>query len=294
MRNLINCSIICLMIVLSSPTFGQIQIQSEGKAKSNSELKKEVSYIQWFDDGYYFKMADYKCSKFHLYGDNFIIKIYLGKNASEVKQSGAVLQQWFDGAKNDAFIITTNPNGQNVCLYKFNANIYASYGTETHCKATRLQFGADMTAAIAGSSYATPRERDELMANIEFGDYVLTGLCSFKKDFLKSIENFREPGQVTQNYRQEVSVKIGALKKKAKEKGISEGISVQEYNTIIRELTKSDKEIDWVTIDHMNTVITELMKNNSKINTQDFESQLSQQGDINGKIEIFESYYSQL
>lgn len=294
MKSITKLSAICLCITLALPAFCQIQIQSEGKAKSNAEMKKEASYIQWINDGYYFKMLDYKCSKFHLYGDNFIIKVYLGQNANEIKQSGMVLQQWFDGAKNDEFIVTTNPNGQNVCLYKFNANIYASYGNETHCKATRLLFGADMTAALTGGSYATKKERDELMANIEFGNYVLTGLCSFKKDFMKSIDNFREPGQVTQKYRQEVSEKIGDLKKKAREKGIDDSVCMQEYGRIVRELMHSDKEADWTKIDHMNVVLLEIMKNKSKIDKQELEAQLSQQEDVNGKSEVFENFYSQL
>ena len=282
------------LVMASLPVFGQIQIQESGKTKSVAQTEKEASYIQWYDDGYYFKIADYKCSKYRLTGDKFILKIFLGKNANEIKESGAILQQWFDNAKNDEYIYVTNPDGQKVCIYKFNLNMYASYGTEMNCKATRIQFGADMTNALLGGGYTSKKERDELMANVEFGEYVLTGLCSFKKDFIKSINNFKEPGLVTIEYRQKVGEQVAKVKKEARGNEINESVSMQNYNIVVRELMQSDKEKDWTILAHVNGVILEVMKSKSKINIQELESALTENEDVQGKIEVFETYYSQL
>jgi len=287
-------SLMLMLCFVSIMGISQIQIQSEGKTQSFSEAKKEASYIRWHDDGYYFRMLDYECSKYHLSGENFIIKIFLGKNAKEVKESGTIIQQWFNDASNDAFINVTNPNGQKICLYKYNANIYASYGNELRCKAVRIQFGADMAAALTGGAYTSKKGRDELMANIEFGDYTLTGMCSFKKEFMKSIQNFKEPGQVSQKVRQEVTEKIIATKKKAKEQGLEESVCMQNYGIIMRELMRSDKETDWETIVHVNAVVTEVTKHNGKINQAELEAKLEEQEDLSEKIAVFEDFYSVL
>lgn len=126
------------------------------------------------------------------YREQYIIHIYLGKSVEEVQQSAQILQNQFTNADNEAFIYTSNPNADKVCLYKYNANMYASYGTEVNCKTTRITFGADMTQALAGNYAATSAaDRERLMSNLAFGEHVLTGMCSFKKEFLKSIKNFK-------------------------------------------------------------------------------------------------------
>ena len=293
-KNLMLLFSLCLCCIMSIPSYSQIQIQSEGKTKSTSEVKKEVSYIQWYTDGYYFKMLDYKCSKYHLYGDKFIIKIFLGKNANEVQQSGNIIQQWFEKAKNNEYISVKNPDGQGICIYKYNANIYASYGNEDHCKAVRVLYGSDMAAALTGVAYTSAREREELMNNIEFGDYILTGLCSFKNDFMKSITNFREPGQVGEKYRQKITEQISTIKKQVREKELSDKIIVQNYNILVRELMQSNMEKDWNAIEHINTVMLEIMKAKSKINLEEIESKLSEQEEKERKLEIFEEYANSL
>lgn len=291
-KTLLTCFVFLTLVIV--PAFCQIQIQSEGQTKSYSETKKEISYINWHSDGYYFYLCDYKTAKYHLFGDKFTIKIFLGKNAQEVRQSGDILQQWFDGAKNEAFINVTNPNGQKICLYKYNANLYASYGDEMNCKSTRIQYGADITAAVAGVAYTTKAERDELMASIEFGDYILSGLCSFKKEFMKSIKNFKEPGQISQKARQAISEKIGLTRKKAREAGLEESECLESYGLILRELMHSDKEKDWETINHLNCVILDLTTSKSHINQAELEERLKEQEDISGKISVFEEYYTTL
>lgn len=188
-----------LLAFLTMPLFGQLQIESSGQTKTMSEYRKEASYIQWYGDGYYFKIWDYDCSKYKLSGDAYCVMLYLGQNQAEVQQSANILQNWFSNASNEDFIYVTNKNGQRVCVYKYNANIYFSYGTEVNCKATRVQFGADMAAALGGGTYKTKAQRDELMANVEFGEHVLTGIGSFKKEFLKSIKNFKEDEHAVHN-----------------------------------------------------------------------------------------------
>ena len=188
-----------LLAFLTMPVFGQLQIESSGQTKTMSEYRKEASYIQWYGDGYYFKIWDYDCSKYNLSGDAYCVLLYLGQNKEEVQQSANILQNWFSNASNEDFIYVTNKNGQRVCVYKYNANIYFSYGTEVNCKATRVQFGVDVTAALGGGAYKTKAQRDELMANVEFGNHILTGMCSFKKEFLKSIRNFKEDEHAVHN-----------------------------------------------------------------------------------------------
>lgn len=291
MKRTIFALMLCFVSIMS---FSQIQIQSEGKTKSTTEAKKEASYIRWENDGYYFRILDYKCSKFHLNGEKYVIKIYLGKNAQEVQQSGDLIQQWFNKAKNEEFINVSNPDGQGICLYKFNLNLYASYGNEMLCKATRLQFGADMAVALAGGGYATKKERDEFLANVEFGDYVLTGLCSFKSDFMKSIKNFKEPGQVSPKVRQKIAEQITTVKKEIREAGLNESVCMQNYDIIMRELMRSDKESDWTTIDHANSIMLDLTKSRGKINRAELEEKLIEQETISGKIDVFEEFFQYL
>lgn len=184
-----------LLVFISISAFGQIQIQSSGETKTYSEYRKEASHIYWHNDGYYFKVRDYRCEKFKLSGDALCVIVYLGQNQDEVVQSGALINDWFSNASNEDFLYVTNKNGQRVCIYKFNANIYFSYGTEVSCKNTRVEFGTDVAAAFGNSYDQMLRynsQRRELLTNLEFGNYVLTGMCSFKKDFLKSIKNFKD------------------------------------------------------------------------------------------------------
>lgn len=126
------------------------------------------------------------------YREQYIIHIYLGKSVEEVQQSAQILQNWFTNADNEAFIYTSNPNGDKVCLYKYYANMYASYGTEVNCKSTRIIFGTDMMQALAGGYAASAAaDKQRLIDNLAFGEHVLTGLCSFKMEFMKSIKNFK-------------------------------------------------------------------------------------------------------
>jgi len=181
-----------MSLFFTLPLCAQIQLGETEKAKKNSEYNKESSFIRFEDGGYYFRAWDYECSKAHLSGESFIVKLFLGTNYEEVQQSGVLLNNWFSNATNDNFTYVTNPNGNKVCIYKYNSNIYFSYGTEVNCKATRLQYGADLAVALTGGRPSTKTSTDVLMRNVEFGEHVLTGMCSFKKDFMKSIKNFKE------------------------------------------------------------------------------------------------------
>ena len=180
-------------MTLALPVFAQIQIESSSQAKSFKEYRKEACAIAWEEDGYYFRIADYECSKAQIQGEKYIIRVYLGKTVEEVRQSAKTLHDWFRKADNEDFLYTVNPNGDKVCLYKYNANLYASYGTEVNCKATRISYGTDMAIVIMGGNYqaTSAYDRETLVNNLAFGEHTLTGACSFKKDFLKSVKNFK-------------------------------------------------------------------------------------------------------
>lgn len=294
MKSLIRRFILCMSVMFALQVHAQIQIESEGKTQTFSENKKNASYIHWIEDGFYFLMADYECSKYHLFGNKFAIKIFLGKTVKEVQQSGVILSQWFDGAKNENFITVSNPDGQKICLYKYNANLYASYGSEMQCKATRIQYGVDMTAALTGAAYKTKQGRDELMANIEFGDYILTGLCSFSKEFMKSIKNFKEPGQVSPEYRTKIGAQIAETKKVSREKDFGNSIVMQSYDLVVKDLMRSEQENDWKTIEQINSIVLDLLKNKSNISQQELENELSSTESAEEKRQIFERYYQKL
>lgn len=289
-------AVLLLMLATQIPLFAQLQLGESGKAKTLTKAAKEASYIEWIEDGFYFKVADYDCAKYHLYGDNFTVILYLGQNAQEIKQSALTLTHWFENAKNDEFVYTTNKNGQKVCLYKFNANIYMSYGSEVNCRATRVQFGADMAMAIAGglngqaNAYTSKKERDELMANIEFGDRVLTGVCSFKKDFTKSINNFREPGQVDDNYKREIIAEIQKNKKLYSDKGLLESVVYMTCKDYTNQKINSTSEEDWKNIAQLQKLLISLAKGKHAVGIETVESELQTVNTLDEKITILLNY----
>lgn len=184
--------LLCLVACMAATNlFAQIQIVSGGTTKAESEVIKASGYISWRGDGYYFKVQDYVCSKYDRTGDKYSVFTYLGKTVDEVKQSGMIVEQWFKEAKNDDFLTVSNPDGRHVCIYKYNSNIYFSYGDVLDCKNTRIRFGFDVTRKIAGEPTTSDEERSSMETGLSKGTYGLTGYCSFKNGFLKSIKNFK-------------------------------------------------------------------------------------------------------
>lgn len=181
-------------MLMAAMSFAQIQIDGGGKAETATQNYKHSTYISWEGDGYYFHMLDYECSKISLKGARFNVYIYLGQNDEEVKQSADILKKWYDQAANDAFITVTNPNGDKLTIYKYNANIYASYGNEQDCRNTRINYGLDIAGIFLADDATLDRvaaqERQVLIDNIAYGEHQLVAVINFKKDFLKSIKNF--------------------------------------------------------------------------------------------------------
>lgn len=180
------------------PAFGQIQIESSGETKTYSQHNKSITNIVEKEDGYfYYLIPDYKCNQARLEGYN--IEVFIGKTKDEVAKSAETLKNWFSNAKNEAFIYVTNPDGTKICLYKYNANLYASHGNEMNCKDLRVEYGLGMTQVLMGmgSTASTAnvaanaaKNRQVLLDNLAFGQYTMTGMCGFKSGFLKSIKNF--------------------------------------------------------------------------------------------------------
>lgn len=284
-------ALFCNLTVLA-----QLQLEDSGKAKSLSKYEKEASYIKWMEDGYYYRVTDYDCAKYHLFGEDFVVAIYLGQNAKEVKESGLMLQNWFKSAKNDEFVYTTNKNGRKICIYKFNSNIYFSNGSEVECKATRIQFGLDMTAAIAGglngqaNAHTSKKQRDELMANVEFGTRILTGVCSFKKDFVKSIENFVEPGQVNDDYKKTIIAEMPKIKQLYSDNGLLESVIYLTYKDHANKMINSIQEEDWKNLEKLQNMLKSLAKSKVTSSLAEIETELEAVETLEEKIEILLNY----
>lgn len=299
-----------------STTFAQLQLENGGMTQSISELQKNRCDIHWCNDGYYYEILDYTCSKYNLEGDKFNIKLYLGQNETEVKQSADILQQWFENASNEEYVYTTNKNGQKVCLYKYNANLYISYGSEQNCKQVRLQFGSDATAAIGGifsgeaNTNKTKEERDRLLSNIEFGDYMLTTACSFKKGFMRSVQNFlnnnnsKNSNIAIQDTRDSVTIRHQELKTKVtlhtndiyvkyKEYGLSNTPLCQQWKHISSLLSNSKEDEDLLTLEKINKVMESLCNRKAKQNREAIEKELTGK-DTQEQILIFLKYSTEV
>lgn len=279
-----------MMLLSCQLSIAQLQIESSGKAKSASEYQKDATHIVKLEDGYYYGCLDYECSKYSLYGKQYVVYLYLGNNASEIQQSAITLKNWFEGAKNDEYIYVTNPNGQKVCIYKFNANMYCSYGTDAHCKATRLKFGADMTAALTGLSYKSKEGRDVLMGNIEFGEHKLTTFFGFKKEFLKEANAFKDPGQVKEEYKKEIIAWLPKIKKLYSDKGLLESVVYATYKEYANQKINSNLEEDWKNLEQLQNLLESLAKGTSTISIQEVETELTKVETLEEKVSILLKY----
>ena len=280
-----------LMTLLSCQlSIAQLQIESSGKAKSASEYQKDATHIVKLEDGYYYGCLDYECTKYNLYGKQYIVYLYLGDNAAEIQQSANTLKSWFEGAKNDEYIYVTNPNGQKVCIYKFNANMYCSYGTDAHCKATRLKYGADMTAALTGLSYKSKEGRDVLMGNIEFGEHKLTTFFGFKKEFLKEASAFKDPGQVNEEYKKEIIAELPKIKKLYSDKGLLESVVYTTYKEYANQKINSTLEEDWKNLAQIQTLLVSLVKGKHTISIESIESELNAVETIEERVALLLNY----
>lgn len=173
-----------------------IQITEKGKAKAKTKTVVDSLHavILQEEDGFYFYAYDYACYLTSLIDKEYFVKVFMGKTRGNVLESAAIIEKWFKKAKNDEYIMLTNPDGQQVCLYKFNANIYISKGSGEDCRKRRVEFGKDIAYSFTGIfSYIREAEnKDRIFSQILMGNYKPTSICSFKYEFQKAVKKFKE------------------------------------------------------------------------------------------------------
>ena len=301
--------IFTVLFICGQNSFAQIQIEEYGKASSIREYEEELSSIYWIEDGYYFSAWDYDCAKYNLVGADYCVLIYLGANKEEVKRSKKILEDWFNQAKNSHFIYVTNPNGQRICLYKHNSLLYCSYGNEYMCKSTINKHKSSVaTAVLAGlftnettSAIIITSEheagRKELLANIEFGKHILTSGVSFKKELIRSFENFLGEKEIELNnkivsdiYTEHIVNKIQSVHLLYKEKGLLNSTIYTSFYSLANPYMRSDKHKDWLIIEQACDVLKSVIKDKAFFTKEEIENDLENATSLQDIEAVFKDY----
>lgn len=309
MKKIVILTFISLLVATLS-TFAQLQITEYGQAYSMREYEKNACSIYWIEDGYYFAAWDYDCALYNLVGDQYNVLIYLGKTNKEVEQSKCILENWFKTALSGSYIYVTNPNGQRVCIYKYNSNLYCSYGTELDCKITQKKYSSSLASMIAAGAITVltgvdqttnvansyERGRKELLANIEFGTHVLVSGVSFKKDLMRSFENFliAEDNKVkfiTDNYTQKILYKVSQVHKLYKTYNLLESTVYNTFYAICNPYMSSVNPQDWLSMERACDVMLHIVSKDPQFKREDLENELLNALSREKKEEIFNKYY---
>lgn len=301
--------IIAVLLICSQSGFAQIQIEEYGKAESMRKYEKKSSSIYWIEDGYYYSAWDYDCASYNLIGNNYCVLIYLGKDKEEVKRSKKILEDWFSKAENSNFIYVTNPNGQKVCLYKHNSLLFCSYGNEYLCKATikkhkssvavavlaGLFTDATTSAIIISSEYEAGRK--ELLANIEFGEHILTSGVYFKKELMRSFDNFLGEKEIELNnkivsdiYTEHIISKIRSIHLLYKEKELLNSTIYTSFYSFANSYMRSNKHKDWQSIEQACDVLKNVIKGKTFFTIEEIERDLQNATSLQETEEIFKNY----
>lgn len=304
--------IIAVLLAISQSNFAQIQIEEYGKAGTLRTYEKNANSICWIEDGYYFAAWDYDCAKYNLAGDQYHVLIYLGKTKDEVRRSRKIIEDWFKNADNNNFIYVTNPNAQRVCLYKYNSILYCSYGSEYLCKMTINKHKSSVAAAVlSGLTDATTSAiiitsdyeagRKELLANIEFGEHILTSGVSFKKDLMRSFENFLEEKEhalenkiVSDLYTIRIINKIQSIQILYKRKNLLESTIYQSFRSFANPYMRSDKHKDWLLIEQGCDVLETVVKGKTFFTKEEIEMELANASSTTEIEAIFQKYANRI
>lgn len=300
--------IIAVLFAFSQSNIAQIQIEEYGKAGTLRTYEKNVNSIYWIEDGYYFAAWDYDCAKYNLVGEQYNVLIYLGKTKDEVKRSRKIIEDWFKNTTNNNFIYVTNPNAQRVCLYKYNSILYCSYGSEYLCKITINKHKSSVaTAILSGLTDATTSAiiitsdyeagRKELLANIEFGEHILTSGVSFKKDFMRSFENFLgekeielENKIVSDLYTERIISKIQAVHLLYKKNNLLNSTLYTSFRSFANPYMRSNKHKDWLLIEQGCEVLENIIKGNTFFTKEEIENELENASSTEEIESIFQKY----
>ncbi len=304
--------IITVLFAISQSNFAQIQIEEYGKAGTLRTYEKNANSIYWIEDGYYFAAWDYDCAKYNLAGDQYHVLIYLGKTKDEVRHSRKIIEDWFKNADNNNFIYVTNPNAQRVCLYKYNSILYCSYGSEYLCKMTINKHKSSVAAAVlSGLTDATTSAiiitsdyeagRKELLANIEFGEHILTSGVSFKKGLMRSFENFLEEKEhalenkiVSDLYTTRIINKIQSIQFLYKRKNLLESTIYQSFRSFANPYMRSDKHKDWLLIEQGCDVLENVVKGKTFFTKEEIEMELANASSTTEIEAIFQKYANRI
>lgn len=304
--------IITVLFAISQSNFAQIQIEEYGKAGTLRTYEKNANSIYWIEDGYYFAAWDYDCAKYNLAGNQYHVLIYLGKTKDEVRHSRKIIEDWFKNADNNNFIYVTNPNAQRVCLYKYNSILYCSYGSEYLCKMTINKHKSSVAAAVlSGLTDATTSAiiitsdyeagRKELLANIEFGEHILTSGVSFKKGLMRSFENFLEEKEhalenkiVSDLYTTRIINKIQSIQFLYKRKNLLESTIYQSFRSFANPYMRSDKHKDWLLIEQGCDVLENVVKGKTFFTKEEIEMELANASSTTEIEAIFQKYANRI
>lgn len=300
-----------LLFLAVSTSNAQLQITEYGEAYTQQEYKERACSIYWIEDGYYFAAWDYECALYNLVGDQYCVLIYLGKTTEEVEQSKYILENWFNTAINESYIYVTNPNGQRVCIYKYNMNIYCSYGSELDCINTRKKYTSSLTSMITGGlltvltgvdytaslAYDYEVGRKELLANIEFGEHWLASGVSFKKELMHSFDNFLNEEDdsklrfLTDGYTKKIIYKVGKVRELYKKNNLLESCAYTTFYAIYNPYMNSQNHKDWLKMERASEVLLHLMGKEPQFQRAILERELSAALTIEEKENIFDRYY---
>lgn len=308
MKKILLATILSFLAFASS--VAQLQIVEYGEASTMREYEKEACSIYWIEDGYYFVAWDYECASYNLQGNQYCVLIFLGITKEDVKQSRVILEDWYKTASNESYIYVTNPNGQRVCIYKYNSNLYCSYGTELDCKQTQTKYSSSIASMLTAgfftvltgidysSSVANSYEigRKELLANVAFGEHILTSGVSFKKDLIRSFDNFQieEDNRVrfqTDTYTQKIIHKVSKVRELYQRHKLLESIAFTTFYNICNPYMSSQNYQDWLRMERLAEVMLHMMIKEPCVKREVLEHELLNVFSEEEKIEVFERYY---
>ena len=109
----------------------QFDAESAGRMTKWIDINKDCKhkYIVEEEDGYFFYLYDFGCSRAKIFDEKYFIKVYMGKTKEDALSSKKMIKQWCQKAKRNEYITVTNPNGQKVMLFKdIPGIIYLTYG----------------------------------------------------------------------------------------------------------------------------------------------------------------------
>ena len=87
----------------------------------------------------------------------------------------------------------------------------------------------------------------------------------FQKEFIKSINNFKEPGEVSDKYKKEVASKISKINKLYSEKGLSKSNIFTTYKEYANLSLNSTKEEVWIKLDKIQQLLEKIIQPQNSI-----------------------------